>query len=52
LENRSAEEVAEAIRGKPENLGCKTGFELIYKANTRFKSVVSFRESINEIEMK
>jgi hypothetical protein len=30
LPNKSAEEVAIAIRGRPDNLGCKTGFELLF----------------------
>lgn len=47
-----AETVAEAIRGKPENLNCKTGFDLIFNSNTRFNCIKSFRDLLNEIEMK
>jgi hypothetical protein len=47
-----AEEVAEAIRGKPENLNCKNGFELIFEASTRFNCIKSFRDLLNEIEIQ
>ena len=47
-----AETVAEAIRGKPENLNCKTGFDLIFNASTRFNCIKSFRDLLNEIEIK
>ena len=40
-----AEQFAVAIKGKPEDLGCKTAFELVYNVHTRFKSIQSFRES-------
>ncbi len=46
LHEMSAEDFAIAIRGKPENLLCKTGFDLLFKANTRFQSVNSFRECL------
>ena len=52
LKNMPAEEVAEAIRGKPENLNCKTGFELIFEASTRFNCIKSFRDLLNEIEIQ
>jgi hypothetical protein len=55
LREKSAEELAIAIKGKPENLGCSTAFELLYKVNTRFNSVISFRECLmqraEDIEM-
>jgi hypothetical protein len=35
----SAEEFAVAIKGKTLNLECSTAFDLIYTANTRFKSI-------------
>jgi hypothetical protein len=40
--------VAEAIKGKPENLNCKTGFELIFEAPTRFNCIKSFRDLIDQ----
>lgn len=43
LKEMPAEVVASAIRGKPENLNCKTGFELLYEAPTRFNCIKSFR---------
>jgi len=42
----SAEDFAKAIKGKPENLGCKTAYELLFTASTRFSSVNSFRECL------
>ena len=36
------------IRGKPENLGCKTAFDLIYNTPTRFNAVKSFRDILDE----
>jgi hypothetical protein len=46
LKDMSAEDFARAIKGKPENLGCKTGYELLFTASTRFNSVNSFRECL------
>lgn len=46
LKEMSAEDFARAIKGKPENLGCKTGYELLFTASTRFNSVNSFRECL------
>ena len=42
----SAEAFAEAIKGKPEGLGCSTAYELLFNASTRFKSVHTFRDSV------
>ena len=39
LNDVTAEEVAIAIRGKPENLACSTGYEMIFEAPTRFNSI-------------
>ena len=50
LHNRPAEEVAKSIKGKPENLGCKTGYELIFEATTRFNCIKSFRDGIAELD--
>lgn len=52
LQETTAEEVASAIRGKPENLNCTTGFDLIYKASTRFNCIKSFRDLLNEKEQQ
>jgi hypothetical protein len=30
LKEMSAEDFAKAIKGKPENLGCKTAYELLF----------------------
>ena len=46
----SAEKFAIAIKGTPEQLNCKTAFELLWREHTRFKSIVSFRELIKEKE--
>ncbi len=46
LKERTAEELAVAIKGKPENLGCTTAYELLFKAPSRFNSVISFRECL------
>ena len=48
LREMPAEEFAEAIKGKPEHLNCKTAFELVYNVGTRFKSISSYRESIQK----
>ena len=48
LKSTPAEVVAEAIKGKPENLNCKTGFELIFEAPTRFNCIKSFRDLIDQ----
>ena len=47
LKERTAKEVAESIKGKPENLNCETGFDLIFNSATRFNCIKSFRELIN-----
>jgi len=52
LKNRKPEEVVTAIRGKPENLQGKTGWDEIFKAPTRFNCIKCFRESLNEIEIR
>jgi len=49
LRERSAEEIAMAIKGKPENLGCLSGHELIFETATRFNCIKSFRESLASI---
>lgn len=41
-----------AIRGKPENLQSKTGWEEIFKSPTRFNSIKSFRQGLNEKMME
>ena len=46
LKNLSAEDFARAIKGKPENLQCKTAFDLLFIVPTRFHSVNSFRECL------
>jgi hypothetical protein len=46
LKEMSAVDFAKAIKGKPENLGCKTGYELLFTASTRFMSINSFRECL------
>ena len=46
LTNIPAEHFAEAIKGKPENLNCKTAYDLVFNVSTRFKSIVTFRDSI------
>jgi len=40
------------IWGKPENLGCKTAFDLIYNTPTRFNAVKSFRDILDEEDKK
>ena len=50
LHETPAEQIAQAIKGKPENLGCSTGFELIFETTTRFNCIKSFRDGINTIE--
>jgi hypothetical protein len=46
LKDTPAEAFAEAIKGKPDNLGCKTAFDLLFIAPSRFNSINSFRESL------
>jgi len=46
LKNMSAEDFARSIKGKPDNLGCKTAYDLLFKIPTRFSSVNSFRECL------
>lgn len=46
LHELTAEEFASAIKGKPENLNCKTAYELLFKVSSRFQSINSFRECI------
>ena len=48
----SAGKFAECIKGKAEDLGCETAFDLVYKAHTRFKSIIAFRQSVFESENK
>ena len=50
LKKIAAEEVALAIKGKPEMLGCKTGHELIFEAPTRFNAIKSFRDLVNKMD--
>lgn len=49
LREMPAEEFALAIKGKPENLNCKTAFDLLFNANTRFQSINSFREVVFKV---
>jgi len=44
LKEMPAARLAEAIKGKPENLGCESAYELVFQYPTRFKSIQSFRE--------
>ena len=46
----SAEDLAIAIKGKPEGLNCKTAHELLFVVNTRFQSINSFRQCMNTSE--
>jgi hypothetical protein len=46
VKERSAEEFAIALKGKPENLGCETAFDLLFKVDSRFNSIKSFRECL------
>jgi hypothetical protein len=46
LKERPAEELAVAMKSKPENLGCTTAYELLFKAHSRFSSIKSFRECL------
>jgi len=52
LKEMTAEKTAEAIRGRPENLSCANGFDLIFNSGTRFNCIKSFRDLLNEHEMK
>ena len=52
LKEMSAEKTAEAIRGRPENLSAANGFDLIFNSGTRFNCIKSFRDLLNEHEMK
>ena len=47
-----ASEMALAIKGKPENLGCSSAFELIFEASTRFNCIKSFRELTNKLDFE
>jgi len=38
-----AGDFATAIKGRPENLGCDSAFDLLFKVRTRFNSIESFR---------
>ena len=52
LKEMTAEETALAIRGRPENLSATNGFDLIFNSGTRFNCIKSFRDKLNEDEMK
>jgi hypothetical protein len=52
LKQMDAEFVASAIRGKPENLNCTTGFDFVFNAPTRFNCIKSFRTLLQEQDMK
>ena len=52
LKEMTAEKTAEAIRGRPENLSAANGFDLIFNSGTRFNCIKSFRDLLNEHEMK
>lgn len=52
LHKTTAEELAEAFKGKPENLNCRTGYQLIFEAPARFSCISKFREQIHEKEQK
>ena len=45
-----AEDFAVAIKGSPEELNCKTAYDLLWNVSTRFKSITSFRKMVNEKE--
>ena len=44
--------MATAIKGKPENLGCNSAYELIFEASTRFNCIKSFRELTNKLDFE
>jgi hypothetical protein len=48
LREMPAGEFAQAIRGKPDDLGCETAYDLLFNITTRFKSIGSFREIVFE----
>ena len=49
LKEMKAEEFVVAIKGKPENIGCKTAHELLFSGvSCRFGSVESFQKSLFE----
>ena len=43
-------EIAVAIRGKPVNLGCETGYQFVFEAQTRFNCINSFRQLLIDKE--
>ena len=43
LKNIQAEELAKALKCSTLELNAKTGFELLYSAVTRFKSIIGYR---------
>jgi hypothetical protein len=45
----SAEDFAVKIKGLPEQLFSNNALELLFTNNTRFKSIVSFREAISSL---
>jgi hypothetical protein len=48
LRSMPAEDFAEAIRGKPDDLHCEYAYDLLFTKPTRFKSIMSFRELVYE----
>jgi len=42
----SAQDFAKKLKCSPEELNCQTAYELLYGVNTRFKSIVGYRELI------
>jgi hypothetical protein len=47
LKSISAPDMAVALRCRPDDLGCNTGYELVFTHPTRFKSINGFRELVN-----
>ena len=48
LQNIPAADFVTAIRGTVDQLPCDNAYDLIYNSNSRYKSVNSFREIVQE----
>lgn len=52
LKTMEATALARALKCGTDELNCKTAFDLLYNAPTRFKSIMGYRELIYDKETK
>ena len=52
VNHSSASELAKALRCSSSDLNCETAHQLLYQANTRFKSIIGFRDIVTDMSIE